>query len=38
LLRSVTNNAAEDNYQFSSLVMGVIQSPAFTMNLKSASR
>lgn len=38
LLRSVTNYAAENDYQFSSLVMGVIQSPAFTMNLKSASR
>ena len=35
LLRSVANTAAEDNYKFSSLVMGVIQSPAFTQNMKS---
>ena len=36
LLRSITRNAAEDNYRFSSLVMGVIQSPAFIMNIKTA--
>ncbi len=35
LLRSITRNASENDYRFSSLVMGVIQSPAFTMNLKS---
>jgi len=33
LLRSVTRNAADDNYRFSSLLMAVIQSPAFTMNM-----
>ena len=37
MLRSVTRGAAQDNYKFSSLVMGVINSPAFTMNIKTAS-
>jgi hypothetical protein len=37
MLRSVTRSAAEDNYKFSSLIMGVINSPAFTMNIKTAS-
>ncbi|HEX7082272.1 MAG TPA: DUF1592 domain-containing protein [Gammaproteobacteria bacterium] len=36
LVRSITRNAAEDDYRFSSLLMGVIESPAFTMNLKTA--
>jgi hypothetical protein len=36
LVRSLTHNAAKDNYRFSSLIMGVVQSPAFTMNMKSA--
>jgi len=36
LVRSLTHNAAKANYKFSSLIMGVVQSPAFTMNLKSA--
>ncbi|MDQ2641613.1 MAG: DUF1592 domain-containing protein [Pseudomonadota bacterium] len=36
LVRSLTRGAAGDNYRFSSLVMGVVQSPAFTMNTKSA--
>ncbi|HEU4620489.1 MAG TPA: DUF1592 domain-containing protein [Gammaproteobacteria bacterium] len=36
LVRSVTRNAAEDDYRFSSLLMGVIESPAFTMNQKTA--
>jgi len=35
LLRSVTKQAKEDNYRFSSLLMGVIQSPAFIMNQKT---
>ena len=37
LVRSITRNAAEDEYRFSSLLMGVIESPAFTMNVKSAA-
>jgi hypothetical protein len=36
LVRSLTHNAAKDDYRFSSLIMGVVQSPAFTMNMKSA--
>ena len=36
LVRSITREAAEDNYRFSSLLMGVIESPAFTMNVKTA--
>ena len=36
LVRSLTHNAAKDNYKFSALIMGVVQSPAFTMNMKSA--
>jgi len=35
LVRSLVHNAAKDNYKFSSLIMGVVQSPAFTMNMKS---
>lgn len=36
LVRSLVHNAEQDRYKFSSLIMGVVQSPAFTMNLKSA--
>jgi Protein of unknown function (DUF1588)/Protein of unknown function (DUF1592)/Protein of unknown function (DUF1585) len=36
LVRSLTHDAAKDGYRFSSLIMGVVQSPAFTMNTKSA--
>ncbi len=38
LLRYVTRNAAEDDYRFSSMVMAVVRSPAFTMNQKTAMR
>ncbi|HXC58595.1 MAG TPA: DUF1585 domain-containing protein, partial [Steroidobacteraceae bacterium] len=34
LVRSLSRNAAKDNFRFSSLIMGVVQSPAFTMNMK----
>jgi hypothetical protein len=37
LVRSLTSTAAKDNYRFSSLIMGVVQSPVFTMNMKSAA-
>jgi mono/diheme cytochrome c family protein len=37
LVRSITRKAAKDDYRFSSLLMGVIDSPAFTMNMKSAA-
>jgi mono/diheme cytochrome c family protein len=36
LVRSITRQAAADDYRFSSLLMGVIGSPAFTMNVKAA--
>jgi hypothetical protein len=36
LVRSITRKAAADDYRFSSLLMGVIASPAFTMNAKAA--
>jgi hypothetical protein len=36
LLRSVSRQAAENDYKFSALLMGVIQSPPFTMNQKAA--
>ena len=36
LLRSIVRGAAEDDYRFSALLMGVIESPAFSMNMKSA--
>jgi hypothetical protein len=35
LVRSLAHDAARQDYKFSSLLMGVIQSPAFTMNMKS---
>lgn len=35
MLRSITHQAAESNYRFSALLMGVINSPAFTMNQKT---
>jgi hypothetical protein len=35
LVRSITHKAAEDNYKFSSVIMQVVESPAFTMNLKT---
>jgi hypothetical protein len=37
LVRSITRQAAEDDYRFSSLLMGIIESPAFTMNVKAAA-
>jgi hypothetical protein len=37
LVRSLTHDAAKNDYRFSSLIMGVVQSPAFTMNMKSAA-
>jgi hypothetical protein len=37
LVRSIAHDAAENDYRFSSLLMGVILSPAFTMNVKAAA-
>jgi hypothetical protein len=36
LVRSITHEAAENDYRFSALLMGVIRSPAFTKNVKTA--
>jgi hypothetical protein len=37
LVRSITHEAADHDYRFSSLLLGVVRSPAFTMNVKSAA-
>jgi hypothetical protein len=37
LLRSITREAGEGDYRFSALLMAVIESPAFTMNVKSGA-
>lgn len=37
MVRSITRAAAENDYRFSSLLMGVVRSPAFTMNVKAAA-
>ncbi len=36
LVRSIVRDAAPSNYRFSSIVMGIIKSPAFQMNMKAA--
>ncbi len=36
LVRSITRETAEDDFRFSSLLMGVIESPAFMMNMTTA--
>ena len=37
LVRSIMHDAAEQDYRFSALLMGVVESPAFTMNVKTAA-
>jgi mono/diheme cytochrome c family protein len=34
MLRSIVRDAAPDNYKFSALVLGIVKSPAFQMNMK----
>ncbi|HYV61862.1 MAG TPA: DUF1592 domain-containing protein [Bryobacteraceae bacterium] len=34
LVRSIVRDSADSNYKFSSVVMGVVKSPAFQMNMK----
>ena len=34
-VRSITRDAMDNNYRFSSLVLGIVQSPAFQMNMKT---
>jgi hypothetical protein len=36
LVRSIVRDAAPDNYRFSSLVLGVVKSKQFQMNVKTA--
>ena len=36
IIRSIAEGAADSNYQFSSILMGIVESPAFQMNMKSA--
>ena len=35
LVRSIVRDAAASNYQFSSLVLGIVKSPPFQMNMKN---
>jgi hypothetical protein len=35
-IRRITREAARNNYRFSSLVMGIVTSPAFEMRVKTA--
>jgi hypothetical protein len=34
-VRAIARGAKDDDYKFSSLVLGVVESPAFTMNAKT---
>jgi hypothetical protein len=36
MVRSITRGAAKNNYKFSSVLLGVVRSPAFQMNTKTA--
>ena len=37
LVRSIVRDSAGSNYKFSSLVLGIVKSPAFQMNMKAAA-
>jgi hypothetical protein len=37
MVRSITRDAKQNSYRFSSLVMGVIESPGFQMNMKASA-
>jgi hypothetical protein len=37
LVRSIARRAAKDDYRFSTLLFGVVESPAFTMNVKTTA-
>jgi len=37
MLRSIVRDAASSNYKFSSIVLGIVKSPAFQMNMKPAT-
>jgi hypothetical protein len=36
LVRAIVRGAADSQYRFSSLIMGIVKSPAFQMNMKAA--
>ena len=36
MVRNILHGAEEDDYEFSSILMGIVQSPAFQMNMKSS--
>jgi hypothetical protein len=35
-VRSIARGAADNDYEFSSILMGIVQSPAFQMNMTAA--
>ena len=37
LVRSIVNNAADEQYRFSALVTGIVESPAFRMRVKGVA-
>ena len=37
MVRSIVRDSASNNYRFSSLVLGIVRSPAFQMNMKPAA-
>jgi hypothetical protein len=37
VVRSIVHDAAASQYRFTSIVMGIVKSPAFQMNMKAAS-
>jgi hypothetical protein len=38
LVRTIVRQSAANNYKFSSLVSGIVKSPAFQMNMKTAAQ
>ena len=38
MVRSIVRDSANDNYKFSSIIMGIVKSPAFQMNMKMPER
>jgi hypothetical protein len=38
LVRSIVKESAPNQYKFSSLVLGIVKSPAFQMNMKTAAQ
>ena len=38
MLRSIVRDSSASKYRFSSLILGIVKSPAFQMNMKSADR